>query len=225
MRIMAARGSLAITASAALHAGLLIAIATVVPRPPAYAPRDTAADPVRSIPVIMLPRHISQPKFRGAPSPIRHHRSPLPVADERTPVRPLLALNPEAPSAAPHPDQVRAALRGGAAGCANRNASRLTPAERADCDERLGAGATDAPFIHPGFALDRKKRAMLDAAAAAREARRAELERPMKPKAALPERADYDGDPYVSGAGDSAFGAQVHPPSKRAARQLGRLPP
>jgi hypothetical protein len=59
---------------------------------------------------------------------------------------------PEGPKA-----DVRTALRQGAVGCTNPNAVGLTAAERAACDEKLGKGAKDAPFLGLGLAAEKQK--------------------------------------------------------------------
>jgi hypothetical protein len=121
---------------------------------------------------------------------------------------------------------VKAALRHSPVGCGNTLAVGLSRAERELCDESLGKGAKDAEFIPPGMGMTPAKRALLDQAAAAKEARKAAAERPGGPPAMVkPEAADYDGDPYTSGAGASAVGPSTHKPSTRAAKKLGQLPP
>ena len=97
--------------------------------------------------------------------------------------------------------------------------------ERDLCDETLGKGAKDAEFLPPGLGMTPAKRALLDQAAAAKAARKAQMEAAAPPAMIEPPPADYDGDPYVSGAGASAMGPVAHQPSTRAARTLGRLPP
>lgn len=108
--------------------------------------------------------------------PIRPRRTLRP--DETSPVAPLVTprappaargpwtLEPAAPGApAPRAD-LRQALRRGAAGCANP--ALLSPEEREACEERLGAGAKDAPFFQPP--MDPRKRQAFDEAAAKKEA-------------------------------------------------------
>ena len=75
-------------------------------------------------------------------------------------------LEPAAPGAPAPPADLRQALRRGAAGCANP--ALLSPEEREACEERLGAGAKDAPFFQPP--MDPRKRQAFDEAAAKKEA-------------------------------------------------------
>jgi hypothetical protein len=120
---------------------------------------------------------------------------------------------------------VKAALRHSPVGCANDLAVGLSRVERELCDESLGKGAKDTEFIPPGVGMTPAKRALLDQAAAAKEAHKANMEREGPPAMSKPEPADYDGEIYTSGAGASAVGPSTHKPSTRAAKKLGRLPP
>jgi hypothetical protein len=82
-----------------------------------------------------------------------------------------VTVNPPSPAAELQKGEVRNALQG-LVGCANPDLAGLTRAQRAKCDERLAAGAKEAPFIEPGATLSREKRGLLDKAAAGREADR-----------------------------------------------------
>ena len=107
--------------------------------------------------------------------PIRPRRTLRP--DETSPVAPLVTprappasgpwtLEPAEPGAPAPPADLRQALRRGAAGCANL--ALLSREEREACEERLGAGAKDAPFFQPP--MDPRKRQAFDEAAAKKEA-------------------------------------------------------
>jgi hypothetical protein len=202
-------------------------------------PPEASGPPRPIIPVLIVPRIPPPAGSNARPAPIRLHRRPQRNAPRTPTVAPLPvpaaepAAAPPRPASPVHPapkpegpkGDVKTALRGGAVGCANPLAVGLTRAERDLCDERLGKGAKEAEFIPPGLALTAAKRALLDKAAAAREARRADKERQPPPAMMKPGPADYDGEPYISGAGASALGTPAPKPSGRAARTLGRLPP
>jgi hypothetical protein len=214
--------------------------------PELRAPPQALVEPETVIPVLILPR--TPPSAGGAaaaPAPLRLHRTPRRAREDDLPLAPVPAPAAEpspAPTAqeaprrgafqpAPLPggpsSQVRTVLRRSDVGCANATQAGLNRRERDDCDERLGKGAKDAPFIHPGLAMTRAKRAELDAAAAQKTARVAARERPASPPVGLPDPQgdSYDGEPHITGAGESLFGQAAHQPSKRAARRLDRLPP
>lgn len=108
--------------------------------------------------------------------PIRPRRTLRP--DETSPVAPLVTPNapqasrgpwtvaPAVPGAAPPSADLRQALRRGATGCANL--ALLSREEREACQEKLGAGAKDAPFFQPP--MDPRKRQAFDETAAKKEA-------------------------------------------------------
>lgn len=230
---------LATAISAVLHVAVLAILA--LNAPPLRIPPMVSGPPDPVIPILIVPRHPPPAAGQAAPAPIRLHRRPQRFSPDNLPLAPLPAPpQPAAPEAgdakgppivrhpAPLPegpkDQLRTVLRAGDVGCANIDAVGMNRAERDACDERLGQGAKDAPFIHPGVGMSRAKKAEFDAAASARQARKAQMEAPAaRPGPPVP--SDYDGDPYVSGAGASALGPVTHPPSKRAAPKLDRLPP
>ncbi|WP_374473169.1 hypothetical protein [Phenylobacterium sp.] len=233
------RTTYAIAASAAVHGLVLTLLA--IHAPVLRTPPQVSGPPEPIIPVLIMPRLPPPAPGEAAPAPIRLHRRPQRFRLEELPVAPLPV--PEARASAPAPregdrrggfhpaplpespkDQLRTVLRGSDVGCANTAAVGLNRAEREDCDERFGRGAKDAPFLEPGLGMTRAKRQELDAAAAAKSARRAAMEGPA-PRPIPPEPSDYDGEPHITGAGESALGQATHPPSKRAAKRLGRLPP
>lgn len=119
------------------------------------------------------PRAVTAP----APSAV----PPLPMAPVPTPVTPAPAVKTGAgsggtvagPGTSLPGGDLRGALRGSTVGCANRRAVGLNQREVDRCEERLGAGATDAPWI--AAPMDAAKRSAFDA-----EARRKEIIRQRK---------------------------------------------
>ncbi len=232
------RTIVAIAVSAVAHI-VVLAIAAVQ-SPMLRMPPQVSGPPEPVIPILILPR-TPPPSGSNAPAPIRLHRRPQRYLPLDLPVTPLpvpapaialaapKAAAPVAVHPAPQPEgprgDVKAALRHGPVGCANDNLVGLNRSEHDLCDERLGKSAKDADFILPGVGMSPAKRALLDQAAATKEAHKAYMERGVAPAMNKPEPADYDGDIYTSGAGASAVGPITHPPSSRAAKKLGRLPP
>lgn len=170
----------AVAISAGLHAGLFIALALHAPRlkvpPPA-----SAGPPAPIIPILLSPRAAASAAAAGG-GPIRLHRRQVRPRDLPAHVRPLETAAAAAPrpaptatSPTPNPGEAGAgppalasadlsrALRG-RLGCANLDS--LSRAERAACEERLGRGAADAPYIPAP--IDPAKRAYYAAVAAAK---------------------------------------------------------
>lgn len=180
------RTTLAITASAIAH--LALGIVVVLQHPTLRLPVEASGPPEAIIPVLILPK--TPPAAAGKlarPSPVRLHRRPQRFVPPEVPTAPIAPPTPPAPPAArpapsgpialhaaPMPEgpkgDVRAALRHGAPGCANALTVGLTRAERELCDEKFGKGAKDAPFYAPGLALSPGKKALLDKAAAGKDA-------------------------------------------------------
>lgn len=177
------RLALLVAASAGAHLGVLSLLALVRPHL-----HEAAAPPVMNVEIV--PLYIPQ-RMREAPpprslaaQPIRPRRALRP--DERSDVAPLVtpnaappaaasgpwALGPPAPGSAQAPPDLRNALRRGSAGCATPQL--LNKDERAACQERLGRGAKDAPFIPPPIAAD--KQSEWDAVAARKRAKWKERE-------------------------------------------------
>ncbi len=222
------------------HAVVLAILAAHAPM--LRIPYEQAGPPEPIIPILLMPR--APPPVPGSaapPAPIRLHRRVQPHMPQDLPIAPLPvpAPAPPPPPAPPRPQAVlhpaplpegpkaelRTILRSGPVGCANLAA--LSRAEREGCDDAFGRGAREAAYIPPGVGLSAAKRALLDQAVAGRAARKAGLERPAPlsgPRLA-PTPQDYDGEPYESGAGAQMVGQATYPPSTRAARSLGRLPP
>jgi hypothetical protein len=234
------RTIIATAVSAVVHAAVLTVLALQTPM--LRIPPQERGPPEAIIPILILPRTPPPAGANARPAPIRLHRRPQRNLPKELPVAPLPAPAP-APAApgpsrpqvpefhpAPMPEgpkgDVRTALRRSPVGCGNDQAVGLNRVERELCNESLGKAAKDADFIPPGVGMTAAKRALLDQAAAAKEARKAAAERPGGPPAMVkPEAADYDGDPYITGAGASAMGPVTHRPSTRAAKKLERLPP
>jgi len=164
-------------------------------------PYEDAGPPEPIIPILILPR--TPPPAPGSgekPRPIRLHRRQLrPEAAPPAAIAPLVVPKapsaaesaPERPGPAPHtlqptPEaQLSAVLRHSVLGCANP--SILSEDERAACEERLGRGAAQAPYLPP--ALDRAKQARLDEAAQARDRAVRLRDAPMPTGAAAPDAA------------------------------------
>jgi len=180
------RASWAIGVSVIAHVAVLVVLA--LQRPTLRMALEQAGPPPAIIPILLMPR--TPPPTAGKqtpPTPIRLHRRPQRFIPPDAPVAPIAPPAPPAPaSAAPprpgpvviHPaplpagptGDVRTALRQGAPGCANQLAVGLNRAERDLCDEKLGKGAKDAPYLEAGLGMSAGKKALLDAAAAAKEA-------------------------------------------------------
>lgn len=173
----------AITLSVAAHVvvGTLVALHA----PVLLAPNEDAGPPFPVIPVLIEP---SAPPRPGSskPEPIRLHRrlprnvpvtvplEPLPVPEAEEPEPGPPAPRPAERHPAPMPQgpsgDLRAALRSGPVGCANRDAVGLNQAEREGCNERLGAGLETVRPLDLG--LPRAKEQAFDAAAARKRAYR-----------------------------------------------------
>jgi hypothetical protein len=181
------RTTWAVTASIIAHLAAVVFV--VLQKPILRMPVDEGGPPPPVIPVLIVPRTQNLPAGAEArPAPIRLHRRPqrfVPPEAPTAPIAPPAPLTPPGPArprgpVAVHPSplpegpkgDVRTALRQGPVGCANTLAVGLNHAERDLCDETLGKGAKDAPFIDPGVALSRDKRTLLDTAATKRDADR-----------------------------------------------------
>jgi hypothetical protein len=176
----------AIAVSALVHVVLLAIVA--VQAPTLFAPAEPGGPPEPVIPVLLTPRlPPPAPATPGAPpGAIRLHQRrlrplppELPVAPLPAPVAPAPATPP--PAAAPAPlrraplpegprEELSAVLRRSAIGCANPTAAGLSRAEREACEERLGTGSKAAPYLPADASLPPDKRAILQGAAARREA-------------------------------------------------------
>lgn len=145
------------------------------PSPRARSPQAPASATPQASPV--RPRAVALP----TPAAVL----PLPLAPVPAPLAPSPAPKAGAgsggavggPGAGQPGGDLRGALRGSTVGCANRRAVGLNRREVDGCDETLGGGAKDAPWI--GSPMDARKRAGFDARAAAKARDRAWREAPV----------------------------------------------
>jgi len=186
--------AIVIAGSAVGHLVVLVLIGLNAPQVQRVFIED---DPVRDPPPVVIdlyrppppPRQVKRTSVASPlPSPVR----PRPVAPQAPP--PAIAPLPMAPVAKPVPappatppptgagsggaaiwpdrpeGELREALRRSVVGCANQDAVGLTRRERENCDEKLGKGAKDAPFIPAPMAAAKRER--FDAAAARKDVAR-----------------------------------------------------
>ena len=175
------RTTWAIAASLLAHA-LVLGVAAVQ-SPTLLLPREEAGPPEAIIPILLLPRVPPPAPGAQAPAPIRLHQrvqrlplSELPVAPLPVPEAPPIPVPPPPagpvalgapPAETQQKTDVRAALQG-LVGCRDPDAPGLTRDQRAKCQQRLAAGAKDAPFL--GTGLSAEKQGLLAAAGARKEA-------------------------------------------------------
>ena len=174
------RTTWAIAASALAHVAVLVFALTQRPSPP-FQVGEAVAPPDEVIHLVLMPRKIPQVMRHAPPtSVLRLHRPP--IVPPLAPTAPIAPPAPQTATAAPrgpvalHPSplpegpkqDLRAALRQGLTGCANRLAVGLNRAEREHCDEVLGRGAKDTAFAGLGLAPDKLR--LLNAASARKEA-------------------------------------------------------
>lgn len=232
------RTTWAIAASVLAHVGVLGGV--VLQRHTLLVPPDEAAGPpIPIIPLLLLPR-TPPVAARGAqpPGAVRLHRRPQRDLASQAAVAPVMLPTPkpveipmQTPAAtAPKPSSAPPALTEAvgstlrtALGCTDARMASMSRDDRSACLERLGRGALNEPYLAP--ALSPEKRALLDQAGDAKMARKLAAER--GPPGPLPatgkaEPQDYSGEPDVA---TNAVPAHSHPPSKRAAKVLGRLRP
>jgi hypothetical protein len=216
----------AVAVSGAVH--LLVLAALAVHAPTLMIPNEPAGPPEPIIPVLLMPRLPPPAAASGAaPGPIRLHRrqlSPLP------PVLPVAPLPVPEPSPQPPPAQagpapplrpsqlpegprqeIQNTLRRSAIGCANPQAAGLTRAEREACEEQLGRGTREVPYVPAGAGMSGEARSALAKAAAAKEANRRYRE--YVPPSPGGDRAGSSMQPWQ-------VRPDPHPPP-----ELGKLPP
>ncbi|HEY8572707.1 hypothetical protein [Phenylobacterium sp.] len=231
------RRAIVVTVSAAAHVAVLAVLALHAPQ--LTMPAEEPTLPHAVIPILLLPRTPPPVAGQADPGPIRLHRRPQPYAAASPSVPPLhvpkAALEaPPRPPAPPRAEpqlppavtgQVTQTLRLGTVGCRHADLMKLSRQEREACEDQLAAGARDAPWIPPGKSA--KARAEFQAQGARKDALMRQREAPLGTgnTSVFADPQDYDGEPYMSGAGVSLFGPPKHPPSKRAAKQLGPLKP
>jgi hypothetical protein len=226
----------AIAASIVAHLGLLTAV--LLQRPTLKIPVEPGGPPLAIIPLLIMPKTPAPLAGRGTrPAPIQLHRRPQRNLPAETPVAPLVVPTVKPAEAAPPaqapvaqkapqtvqapPDAVRATLRA-TLGCNEAKIAGLSREDRAGCLERFGRGSRDDAYLPPALAPG--KRAVLEEAGAQKMARKnaAELGTPADSLSYKAQPQDYSGEPDVA---TNAMPAHSHPPSKRAAKVLGPLPP
>lgn len=214
------RTAITLAASLAAHAVVLSVVALQAPQ--LRIPDEPGGPPTPVIPILILPK-APPAEPGGPPTPIQLHRRAPRNAQEPLPVAPLVTPAAEPPAAPQAPAanpafqvrdeplgrDVQAALRA-RVGCANPDAAGLTRAERVACEEMLGRGAAEAPFL--GLGLGRDKARELDAAGARKESdyKYKRLEPRMQPRTPGDQlrwddqRSPPAGDPHMKGIGGSA---------------------
>jgi hypothetical protein len=167
----------AMALSIAAHAVVLTALALHAPK--LRIPHEQAGPPEPIIPILIMPRTPPVPPgSREKPQPIRLHRRQLrneaPPPEEPAFVAPKEISTPPPPRPQAQPritvqpsprTQLSTVLRNGLVGCANP--SLLSPSERAHCEEQLGRGAREAPYLAP--TISAAKQSEFDRAARARQ--------------------------------------------------------
>jgi hypothetical protein len=175
------RTTVIIAASVLLHAGVLTVLVLHAPTLRRPVPEGDAGPPHPIIPILLAPR-ASPPGSDGETEEIRLHRRQVRPRELPAHVRPLITegvleapapREAAAPAAAPGPPRpaepsvdIGRIIRSSNLGCTD--ISKLTREQREACDERLGAGARDAPFLGLGLTSDKAR--MLGEAAARKDA-------------------------------------------------------
>ena len=134
---------------------------------PAPAPHPAAGPGAQAPSPIRL--HQRAPRFAAAEPPIAPLPAPPPTATPAPPTPPGPVTVTPNPAAEIERGEVRAALQG-LVGCRNPDAAGLTAAQRAKCDERLAAGAEDAPSLGLGVSGDKRRPGSMRLAARKRHA-------------------------------------------------------
>ncbi|CAN5410770.1 hypothetical protein BH10PSE3_BH10PSE3_41580 [soil metagenome] len=207
-----------------LHAAILIMLGWPIERRFLDLSNDDDAISVTlersATPRPITPQAATSSEPVSAASSLRPRASRLVAPTSITPlgVAPIPAPGP--PSARPsglHPaplpagprGDLRAALRGSAAGCANAEAVGLNRREQDHCDEKLGAAARNAPAYDAP--MDTAKRREFDAQALRQQADRTYRDAPMGPGVNHRDRDDPGKGkdiPWVLGAQQDGLGRQ-----------------
>ena len=216
----------AVAVSGAVH--LLVLTELALHAPTLFIPDEPSGPPEPIIPVLLMPK-TPPPSATAAgvrPGPIRLHRRQLRVIPPDLPVAPLpIPEQPPPPPAAPGPvaplrpstlpegprQEIQNSLRRSAIGCANPQAAGLTRSEREACEEQLGRGVREIPYMPAGAGMSAEARSVLGRAAAAKEANRRYRE--YAPPAPGGDRAGSSMQPWQGR------------PDPHAPPELGRLPP
>lgn len=219
------RNSAVLAGSLLLHAAILAALGW--PTVTRFVDRSTDEDAIdvtlehSPAPPRPTPVTTASPETAGAASPLRPRAprlvppasvAPLGLTPSPTPgpstTRPGVALHPAPLPAGPRGD-LRTALRGSAAGCANAEAVGLNRREQEHCDERFGAASRNAPdYSAP---MDAAKRRDFDAQALRQQADRAYREANVAPGVNHRDRDDPGKGkdiPWVLGAEQDGLGRQ-----------------
>jgi hypothetical protein len=218
------RNGAVLAGSLVLHALILAALGW--PMAARFVDRSNDEDAIdvtlerRDTPRRSTPETASSPEPVAAASPLRPRAPrlappasvrPLGVAPTPTPgpstARP--AALPAAPSAEGARGDLRTALRGSAAGCANAEAVGLNRREQEHCDDKLGARARTAPVYDAP--MDTAKRREFDAQALRQQADRAYRDAPIGPGVDHRNRDDPGKGkdiPWVLGAEQDGLGRQ-----------------
>ena len=218
------RNGAVLAGSLLLHAALLAVLGWPVER--RFLDRSNDDDAIRvtlersDTPRRPTPQTASTPDPATAASPLRPRAPRLAAPASVTPlgVAPVPTPGPQTarPSAlhpAPFPEgprgDLRTALRGSAAGCANALAIGLNRREQEHCDEKLGAAARNAPVYDAP--MDTAKRREFDAQALRQQADRAYRDAPMGIGVDHRNRDDPGKGkdiPWVLGAAQDGLGRQ-----------------
>ena len=218
------RNGAVLAGSLLLHAALLAVLGWPVER--RFLDRSNDDDAIRvtlersDTPRRPTPQTASTPDPATAASPLRPRAPRLAAPASVTPlgVAPVPTPGPQTarPSGlhpAPLPEgprgDLRTALRGSAAGCANAEAVGLNRREQEHCDEKLGAAARNAPVYDAP--MDTAKRREFDAQALRQQADRAYRDAPMGIGVDHRNRDDPGKGkdiPWVLGAAQDGLGRQ-----------------
>uniref|UniRef100_B0SUQ2 Uncharacterized protein n=1 Tax=Caulobacter sp. (strain K31) TaxID=366602 RepID=B0SUQ2_CAUSK len=219
------RNGAVLVGSLLLHAVILAALGWPVER--RFLDRSNDEDAINvTLERSAVPRRPTEaaaasPDQASAASPLRPRAPRLVAPSSVTPLgvepvpapgppttRPPTALHPAPLPEGPRGD-LRAALRGSSAGCANALAVGLNRREQEHCDERLGAAARNAPVYDAP--MDPKKRGGFEAQALRQQADRAYRDAPMGIGVDHRNRDDPGKGkdiPWVLGAAQDGLGRQ-----------------
>ena len=218
------RNGAVLAGSLLLHAALLAVLGWPVER--RFLDRSNDDDAIRVTlersvtPRRATPQTVASPDAATAASPLRPRAPRRVVPASVTPLGMAPAPSPGPQTARPsglHPaplpegprGDLRTALRGSAAGCANAEAVGLNRREQEHCDEKLGAAARNAPVYDAP--MDTAKRREFDAQALRQQADRAYRDAPMGIGVDHRNRDDPgEGKdiPWVLGAAQDGLGRQ-----------------
>lgn len=217
------KNSAVLAGSLMLHAVILVMLGWPVERSFLDLSNDDDAIRVtleRVAPRTIPPRTTANPESVTAASPLRPREARFVAPVSVTPLGVAPDPTAEPPSARPsslHPaplpagqrGDLRAALRGSSAGCANARAVGLNRGEQDHCDEKLGAAARNAPILDAP--VDAGKRREFDTQALRQQADRAYRDAPTGLGVDHRNRGDPGKGkdiPWVLGASQDGLGRQ-----------------